>query len=170
MYQGRYVMCAFILSWQVDGRRQTYMVTADRRCLIGSEDGTCDIVLQFPTVSHQHAAISRAGETFYLCNISKRNSILVNELTRVGPGHCLPLKLADSFRVGPIAFHVLEALNAPAAHFRLQCAHCHQVIDDTPEAFCPWCGRALTNGDTVRVKVTTGQVYQSQPGTDRFDL
>lgn len=142
-------MQTFTLAWQMEGQQHTYTITAGQRCLIGRQDNLCDIVLNLPTVSRQHAAIDMVGETFYLYNLSQTNLVYLNGRTGLGCNQHMPLQPGDTFRLSSVTFEVQEA-RQPAAHvYKLRCAHCERVVDYHPEAFCPWCGRALSNGETV---------------------
>ncbi len=139
-------MRTFTIAWQADGQRQTYTVSAERRCLIGRQDRSCDIVLNAATVSRRHVAIEEVGGTFYLCNLSQTNSVHYNEQTRLGQNQRMALKPGDTFRLGSILF---EVLRPTVKVLKFRCAHCGRIVDHTPEAFCPWCGRALSNAESV---------------------
>ncbi len=142
-------MQTFTLAWQMEGQQHTYTITAGRRCLIGRQDQSCDIVLNLSTVSRRHAAIDLVGKTFFLFNLSQTNLIYLNGQTRLSCNQQIPLQPGDTFRVGSITFEVQEARQPAANVYKLRCAHCDRVVDYHPEAFCPWCGRALSNGETV---------------------
>ncbi len=142
-------METFTLAWQMEGRRHTYTVTAGRRCLIGRHDKSCDIILNLSTVSRQHAVIDRMNDTFYLWNLSQTNAIYFNEQTRLAHHQSMPLKPGDTFRISSVTFEVQEAHEPKTKVYKLRCSHCNHVADYSPEAFCPWCGRALSNGETV---------------------
>jgi predicted component of type VI protein secretion system len=142
-------MQTFTLAWQMEGHKHSYTITAGHRCLIGRQDTSCDIVLNLPTVSRQHAAIDMVGETFYLYNLSQTNLVYLNGQTRLRCNQNMPLQPGDTFRLGSITFELQEARKAVANVYKLRCAHCERVVDYHPEAFCPWCGRALSNGETV---------------------
>ena len=137
------------LAWQVREQQQKYTITAGRRCVIGRHDRYCDIVLPEATVSRQHAAIEMVGETFHLSNVSKTSLVYFNEQTRLSQQQSMPLKPGDIFRVGPITFTVLRPTRKT---LKLRCAHCDRLVEYTPEAFCPWCGRALSNGESIIVE------------------
>lgn len=139
-------MQTLTLAWQIREERQTYTVAAGRRYLIGRQSSACDIVLPLATVSRQHAVIDSVGETFYLWNLSQTSPIYFNEQMPLGQYQSVPLKSGDTFRVDTIPFEVVQPI---AKMLKLRCAHCSRVIDYTPEAFCPWCGRALSNGDSI---------------------
>ena len=139
-------MRTFTLAWQIRGQQHTYTVIAGRRCLIGRRSATCDIVLPLATVSRQHAVIDSVGETFYLWNLSQTSTVCFNERTPLGQYQCMPLKSGDMFRIDTIPFEVLQPI---VKVLKLRCAHCARVIDYTVEGFCPWCGRALSNGDSI---------------------
>lgn len=142
-------MQTFILVWQIGGQRQSYTVTAGRRCLIGRQNSTCDIVLPLATVSRQHAAIDLVGATCYLWNLSQTNLVYFNEQTPLRQYQSMPLTSGDTFRVDTITFEVFQPI---VKMLKLRCAHCARLIDYTPEGFCPWCGRALSNGDSIIVQ------------------
>ncbi|HEY7355252.1 MAG TPA: FHA domain-containing protein [Ktedonobacterales bacterium] len=139
-------MQTFTLAWQMDGQPHTYTVTAGRRCLIGRLNPSCDIVLPLAAVSRQHAVIDAVGETFYLWNLSQTNPVYFNEQTPLKQYQSMPLAPGDTFRVETVIFEVLQPV---VRVFKLRCANCGRVIDYSPEAFCPWCGRALSNGDSI---------------------
>jgi pSer/pThr/pTyr-binding forkhead associated (FHA) protein len=139
----------FTLAWQTGGQRQTYTVTAGRRCLIGRQNSSCDIILPLATVSRQHVVIDSVGETFYLWNLSQTSPVYFNEQTPLRQHQSMLLKSGDTFRVDTITFEVLQPI---VKVLKLRCAHCSRLIDYTPEAFCPWCGRALSNGDSIIVQ------------------
>ncbi len=138
-----------MLAWQMNGQRQTYTVSAGRRCLIGRQNSACDIVLPLATVSRQQAAIDSVGERFYLWNLSQTNLVYFNEQTPLRQYQSMPLAPGDTFRIDTITFEVLQPV---VKVFKLRCAHCARLFDYTPEAFCPWCGRALSNGDSIIVQ------------------
>lgn len=139
-------MHTFSLAWQMNGQKQTYTITAGRKCLIGRLRACCDIVLPQPAVSRQHAVIDAVGETFYLWNLSQTKPVYFNEQTPLRWRQSTPLTAGDTFRVDTITF---EVVSLAVKVLKLRCAHCLHVIDYTPEAFCPWCGRALSNGDSI---------------------
>lgn len=140
---------AFTLAWQISGQRQTYTLTAGRRYLIGRQNSACDIVLPLATVSRQHAAIDLVGATCYLWNLSQTNLVYFNEQTPLRQYQSMPLTSGDTFRIDTITFEVFQSV---VKSLKLRCAHCARVIDYTPEGFCPWCGRALSNGDSIIVQ------------------
>lgn len=142
-------MQTFTLAWQVEGHQHTYTVTAGRRCLIGRQATACDIVLQPSMISRQHAIIDMMNDTFYLWNLSGTNRICFNEQTHLTQHQSMPLKPGDIFRIGPITFEVQAAAKPTVRIYKLRCAHCDRIVDYTPEAFCPWCGRALSNGESI---------------------
>ena len=141
-------MQTFVLAWQMNRQPHTYTVTAGRRCLIGRQHSACDIVLPLRHVSRQHAAIDSVSETFYLWNLSQTNPIYFNEQLPLRQYQSMPLKSGDTFRIGTITFEVFQPT---VKTLKLRCAHCARVIDYTLEGFCPWCGRALSNGDSILV-------------------
>jgi predicted component of type VI protein secretion system len=142
-------MQAITIVWQIKGQQQTYTLIAGRRCVIGRQDQTCDIALPLPTVSRQHATIDLVGETCYLYNISQTNSVYVNEKNRLRKNQSTPLKPGDTFRLGTITFEVRETPRPAPKILKLRCAHCDRIVDYQPEAFCPWCGRALSNAESI---------------------
>lgn len=144
--KGACIVQTLTLVWQIRGQRETYTVAAGRRCLIGRLSSACDIVLPLATVSRQHAVIDSVGETFYLWNLSQTSLVYFNEQMPLRQYQCTLLKSGDTFRVDTITFEVVQPL---VKILKLRCAHCSRVIDYTPEAFCPWCGRALSNGASI---------------------
>jgi rubrerythrin len=86
------------------------------------------------------------GDTFYLWNLSQTNPVFFNEQTPLKQYQSMPLKSGDTFGVDTITFEVLQPI---VKVLKLRCTHCGHVIDYSPEAFCPWCGRALSNGDSI---------------------
>jgi predicted component of type VI protein secretion system len=142
-------METYALAWQVEGQQQTYILTAGRRCVIGRQNQSCDIVVNVSTISRRHAAIDMVGETFYLYNLSQTNSVYFNEQTRLAKNQSMPLKCGDTFRLGSVTFEVLEASKPRSKTLKLRCAHCDHIVDYHPEAFCPWCGRALSNAESM---------------------
>jgi hypothetical protein len=153
-------MQTFTLAWQMNGQWQTYTVTAGRRCLIGRQTSSCDIILPLATVSRQHVAIDSAGETFYLWNLSQTGIVYFNEQTPLRQHQSMPLTSGDRFRVDTIPFEVLRPM---VQVLKLRCAHCARVVDYTPEAFCLWCGRALSNGESLIFQQESRQ--DSSPGS-----
>jgi predicted component of type VI protein secretion system len=145
-------MPTYTLAWQVEGKQQTYTLTAERRCVIGRQDRGCDIVLKVSTISRQHAAIDMVGETFYLSNLSQTNSVYYNEQTRLSKNQSMPLKPGDRFRLGSVTFEVQEERKPKVKKLKMRCAHCDRIVDYRPEAFCPWCGRALSNAESMFVE------------------
>ncbi len=139
-------MYVLTLAWQMRGERQSYTVLAGRRCLIGRRHSSCDIVLPLATVSRQHAVIDSVGETFYVWNLSQTSPVYFNEQMPLMQYEAMPIKPGDTFRVDTITFEVLQPI---VKVLKFRCANCARVIDDTPEAFCPWCGRALSNGASM---------------------
>jgi pSer/pThr/pTyr-binding forkhead associated (FHA) protein len=137
---------SFTLAWQMNGQPQTYTVAAGRRCLIGRQNSACDIVLPLAAVSRQHAAIDSVGEIFYLWNLSQTHPVYFNEQRPLRQYQSTPLQSGDTFRIETITFEVFQPL---VKILKLRCAHCARVIDYTLEGFCPWCGRALSNGDSI---------------------
>jgi len=140
------------LAWQIEGQRQTYTLTGGRRCVIGRMNQGCDIILNSSTISRQHAAIEQVGETFYLWNLSQTNAIHVNERAHLAHRQSMPLNPGDTFRLGAVTFEVLGAPKITMKILKMRCAHCDRVVEYTPEAFCPWCGRALSNGESMFVE------------------
>lgn len=137
---------SFTLAWQMNGQPLTYTVTAGRRCLIGRQRSACDIVLLLAAVSRQHAAIDSVGEIFYLWNLSQTNPVYFNEQMPLRQYQSMSLQSGDMFRIETITFEVLQPM---VKTLKLRCAHCARVIDYALEGFCPWCGRALSNGDSI---------------------
>ena len=145
-------MDTFDLAWQAEGHIHTYTVTAGRKCLIGRQETACDIVLKPSMISRQHAIIDMMHDTFYLWNLSGTNLIYFNEQAQLTYHQSMPLTLGDTFRMGPITFQVQQAPKRTVKIYKLRCAHCNRVVDYTPEAFCPWCGRALSNGESIIIE------------------
>ncbi len=100
---------SFTLAWQMNGQPQTYTVTAGRRCLIGRQNSTCDIILPLAAVSRQHAAIDSVGETFYLWNLSQTNPVYFNEQI-LRQYQSTPLQSGDTFRIETITFEVFRPI------------------------------------------------------------
>lgn len=51
----------------------------DRETIIGRDGGSCDVVLADPRVSKRHAAISFAGDRFFIRDLDSLNGVLVNK-------------------------------------------------------------------------------------------
>ena len=142
-------MRSLTIRWQMQGREQwhLYTVTADQPCVIGREEGVCQIVIDDRSVSRQHASISAKDETFYLSNLSQTNIISFNSQYRLAQNQTTPLKIGDTFRLGVVRMWVVPSQRPTV--LKVKCARCAKLVDYHPEGFCPWCGRALANGQVV---------------------
>jgi predicted component of type VI protein secretion system len=136
------------LTWQAQGQTHSHDIRIGQKYLIGRQKGSCDIVLSDPSVSRQHASIYTTGETFYLRNESQKNTINFNSRFYLTTSQAIPIHPGDSFSLGGVTFRV-EAPRPTIKIFKIRCAQCDHVVDYNPESFCPWCGRALANGETV---------------------
>jgi predicted component of type VI protein secretion system len=144
-------MQTLTLAWQIQGQPYTYTVSGGRPCVIGRQAGACDILLADPSVSRQHAMIFADGDTFYLRNLSQQNLVRFNAQYRLAFDQRVPLQQGDSFRLGPIELRVTGGPVSRPKALKIQCANCKRTVDYQPEEFCPWCGRALANGQAILV-------------------
>lgn len=144
-------MRSVTLRWQIQGQWQLYTVTTDQPCVIGREEGSCQIIINDRSVSRQHASISAKEATFYLSNISETNIISFNSQYRLAQNQTTPLKPGDTFRLGAIRMWVLPSQRPTT--LKVKCARCTRLVDYHPEGFCPWCGRALANGQVVEEEI-----------------
>src|SRR5689334_3733739 len=144
-------MQTLTLWWQIQGHPFTRAFSDERPYIIGRQ-ADCDVILDDPGISRQHASLTAKGDTFYLCNLSQNNLVRFNNQFRLAYQQTVPLKTGDSFRLGRIDVLVTSAPAHKAKVLKLKCARCTRLVDYRPEEFCPWCGRALANAEALLVE------------------
>ncbi len=145
-------MRTLTLTWQAQGRWQSYTVAAERPCVIGRQAGVCQIVLDDRSVSRQHASIYAVNGTFHLRNLSQSSIISFNHRFRLTYNQDTPLKPGDTFRLGTTHLMVMQPQQPTTKVLKVKCARCGKLVDSHLEEFCPWCGRSLANGQLIEVE------------------
>jgi predicted component of type VI protein secretion system len=145
-------MRTLTLTWQKQGQWQRYTVTAERPCVIGRQEGVCQILLDDRSVSRQHASIYAENGTFHLRNLSQTSIISFNHRFRLTYNQDTPLKPGDTFRLGTTTLAVLQPDQPVVKVLKIKCARCGKLVDSHLEGFCPWCGRSLANGEIIEVE------------------
>ncbi len=145
-------MRTLTLSWQKQGQWQRYVVTAEKACVIGRQPETCQIVLDDRAVSRQHASVYAINGTFHLRNLSQSSIIAFNQRYRLTFNQDTPLKPGDTFRLASVDFWIVPPQQPAAKMLKIKCAQCGKLADSHLEAFCPWCGRSLANGQIIEVE------------------
>jgi len=140
-------MHSLTLHWTVDGQAHTHTLAMGQTMCIGRRSD-CDIVLQAPTVSRQHAFINTENNVFVVRNFSRTNAVHINEREQLAPDEQRVLQPGDTLRVGPVQFQV-TIVSAPLPVLKILCATCGRTVDYNPESYCPWCGTALSAGSTI---------------------
>ncbi len=144
-------MRTLTLTWRAQERWQSYTVTAERPCVIGRQAGVCQIILDDRSVSRQHASIYAVDGTFHLRNLSQSSIIALNHRFRLTYNQDTPLKPGDTFRLGTT--HLWVQPQPPGVKMlKVKCARCGKLSDSRLEAFCPWCGRSLANGQIIEAE------------------
>lgn len=147
-------MLEITLNWTLHEQAHSHKVRLTDQVTLGRRDD-CDIVLPFATVSRNHAQIYAKDGTFYIRNLSRTNTVRVNDEERLAYNQTAPLQSCDIIRVGPVELKVegleqqsdLEAMKSRT--LKIRCSNCGQVTEYNPESFCPWCGMSLAGSQTV---------------------
>lgn len=138
------------VEWHLDGQKHDYTVTAEKSTRIG-RSLDCDIVLPFPTVSREHARISREGRTFYLQNISRTNQVRLDDHVQLSEGQRVSLQPGDGFKLGPLQFQVVQPPEPvkQAGTPKIICSACGRKVAYIPNGVCSECGAPLAEGVTM---------------------
>ena len=142
------------LHWQLHDQAHSFPIKLNDEIAIGRRE-ECEIVLPFATISRKHALIYTEESTFYIRNLSKTNTVRLNEDNRLTFNQSASLENGSTIRLGPVELTVIfpeakvdyeEMANKT---LKIRCSNCGQVTDYNPESFCPWCGMSLAGSQTV---------------------
>lgn len=136
-----------ILIWEENDHQHTHRLQENNPVLIGRHKD-CSVSLPFNTVSRRHALILTRDGVTLLRNLSRINTIRMEEGRRLAHDETIHLQDGQRFQVGPVTFRLLF-LPAEDSVLKIRCANCRRVVAYNPHDFCPWCGTALAAGQTV---------------------
>ena len=135
------------LRWEVDGQPRSKSIGDTESLLIG-RSRACAIQIKEPTVSRKHASIYAEGEAFYLKNLSTKNSILVNNESRLAPDKILLIQSGTSFKLGSVEVEVASIDEQPEPEIKVKCPACGRLLEPDLKD-CPWDGTSLASAETV---------------------
>ena len=142
-------MSNLILPWKENETVQAFPLPADRSVTLGRHN--CDITLSEQTISRQHASIVPKEGRFFIHNLSRVNSVKLNQDVRLGQGESAEIKAGDLIRLGSIGIQVLEINEKQASLLQIQCSNWGRANEYKPEGQCIYCGGNLAAGDTIMV-------------------
>ena len=136
-----------LLEWEINGQARQHRLRPDGRTVLG-RNSACDVVIEHPTVSRQHAEIQPHQGTFYVRNLSRTNVIFLegyNGVTRLGWGEGAALSFGARLQLGSVDILLKPTLPT----LKLRCSGpCGKVVEVPRSGFCPNCGTALSTADT----------------------
>lgn len=135
------------LRWEADGQPRSKSIGETESLLIGRSEA-CDVQIKEPTVSREHASIYAEGEAFYLKNLSTRNSILMNDESRLAPDKILPMRSGTRFKLGSVEVEVASIEEHPEPEIKVKCPTCGRRLEPDLKD-CPWDGTSLASAETV---------------------
>ena len=135
------------LRWEADGQPRSKSISEAESLLLGRSEG-CDVQIKEPTVSRKHASIYAEGEAFYLKNLSTKNSILVNDESRLAPDKILHVQSGTRFRLGTVEVEVASIEVQREPEFKVKCSTCGRLLEPDLKD-CPWDGTSLASAETV---------------------
>lgn len=142
-----------LLQWKDNGHTHSQSINNQNALKIGRDERKCDVAFpQHRTISREHAQLYYKNGQCYIRNMSRVNTIVVNEQFRLKTGQEYLLHPDDEFRIGPVSFAVRVTTAAPRPQGpQIRCANdqCNRIVPYNPAGFCPWCGTALSAGTTV---------------------
>jgi predicted component of type VI protein secretion system len=141
------------LYWRLNSQPHTVNFTDKDRIIIGRQHD-CAILIpneeRYQTISRQHAQILAEEDSFYLLNLSTKNTISLNGKQRIDPGKQIALAPNDNFTIGSIRFRVLSMEATTGHQMVVRCANpqCERLISSSLFD-CPFCGTSLAFAGTT---------------------
>jgi predicted component of type VI protein secretion system len=136
------------LAWQMAAQEHHRTLEGERPFLIGRLP-KCDLFLDDPSVSPEHALMTLEGFVFHLRNVSHSDPIVLANGTRLKNGQKVSLKEGDTFQLGQINLRVLR-IEIPFHQLKVKCSGCERLVAASLTD-CLWCGTSLAAGSTAVV-------------------
>jgi pSer/pThr/pTyr-binding forkhead associated (FHA) protein len=123
-----------------EGESERLVALSDDRVVLGRQQG-CEIVLNDPGVSREHAELTRSGSTWWIADLDSRNGTFLND-TQIDRERLRP---GDVARLGPdVTIELLDDAEArPATHRAAPRDDVDATHRDRPSTR----GRAAVHGD-----------------------
>ena len=134
------------VEWKYNGRRKTHTIDTQGVVTIGRAR-ECDVILEDPTVSRDHAIIRAKGRAFHIKNRSKRSVLRVNG-RKIAPRASQMLRHGDLIEIGPRTVRIAAIRPDPhIAGHPVQCPNCRRTVD-LKDKDCQHCGQNLAGAVT----------------------
>ncbi len=100
----------------------------------------------YRTVSRHHVDIFVMEKAFYLCNLSQKNPVYLNN-EQLNPRQEAPLKSGDIFRLGQLEMEIVDISTDRKHRHKVKCPNGH-LVEYTAQ-YCPRCGLAIETASTA---------------------
>lgn len=145
-------MAAIWLEWISVKKIHTKAINERSRVMIGRMPD-CDIYLEDPHISRNHALVNFDDGIFKVRNLSETNPIILNDRWQIDFNQNSALRPGDMLTLGKIEIRV-AASQSPSGRrqapviFKVRCPGCDRVLE-SDLVNCPWCQASLAGAEAL---------------------
>lgn len=135
------------LKWMEDNELIIEEVSLARLITLGRST-MCDVQIDQPTVSRQHAFLYVIDHEVYIQNVSNTNAIRIGNM-KLKSNETAVLREGDYFVLGRLRVLVTAIEEEPAGRrTKVRCCSCNHIVPaHYPD--CHWCGASLAFAETA---------------------
>ena len=145
-------MAAIWLEWISVKKIHTKAINERSRVMIGRMPD-CDIVIEDPHISRNHALVNFDDGIFQVRNLSETNPIILNDRWQIDFNQNSALRPGDMLTLGKIEIRVAASSSPsgrrqPPVIFKVRCPGCERILE-SDLVDCPWCLASLASAEAL---------------------